>query len=132
MAARCARSTSRASTAATSRPTWRGATSRSTPWRRRSARTEDSARGAAPRGGRVAAWRSAAGVRLLDSLGLLEEMIPELNAGRGVEQPGAYHHWDVFGHSIETLAALDEMLDVGPQPAAPLRERPWLRGAFRD
>ena len=80
----------------------------------------------------LATPRSAAGVRLLDSLGLLEEMIPELNAGRGVEQPGAYHHWDVFGHSIETLAALDEMLDVGPQPAAPLRERPWLRGAFRD
>ncbi len=45
----------------------------------------------------------------LDYLGLLTTIIPELAATKGVEQPKE-HHWDVFQHSVETVAALEFML----------------------
>jgi poly(A) polymerase len=45
----------------------------------------------------------------LDSLGLLTAVFPELDAARGVEQP-LEHHWDVFAHSIETVASLEFLL----------------------
>lgn len=38
--------------------------------------------------------------------GLLEKFIPELEACRGVEQFGGFHHLDVLDHSIEALARL--------------------------
>ncbi len=47
----------------------------------------------------------ARGMRLLDSLGLLELYLPELTAGRGIEQ-GSMHHLDVLEHQIESLGAL--------------------------
>lgn len=45
----------------------------------------------------------------LDHLGLLTAMIPELTLTKGVEQP-VEHYWDVFQHSIETVAALERLL----------------------
>ena len=39
----------------------------------------------------------AASVRLMDALGLLSALMPELDAARGVEQPKE-HYYDVFGH----------------------------------
>ena len=39
-------------------------------------------------------------LRLLDDLGLLCRVLPELDAARGVAQPKE-HHWDVFDHSME-------------------------------
>ena len=53
--------------------------------------------------------RAAPALRLLDDLGLLEQLLPEVTACRGVSQPKE-HHWDVFDHAIETVAALDFML----------------------
>ena len=53
--------------------------------------------------------RAAPSLRLLDDLGLLEQLLPEVTACRGVSQPKE-HHWDVFDHAIETVAALDFML----------------------
>ena len=38
-----------------------------------------------------------ASVRLMDSLGLLSALMPELDSARGVEQPKE-HYYDVFGH----------------------------------
>jgi putative nucleotidyltransferase with HDIG domain len=61
--------------------------------------------------------RAAQTLRLMDSLGLLERVFPEVTAGRGVTQPKE-HHWDVFNHAIEAVAALDRMLAVGPQADA--------------
>ncbi|MBN1161162.1 MAG: CCA tRNA nucleotidyltransferase [Dehalococcoidales bacterium] len=57
-----------------------------------------------------------AGPRLfhLDKLGLLTALFPELVASRGVEQPKE-HAWDVFEHSLQTVAALEFIL----------RESPW-------
>ncbi len=48
------------------------------------------------------------GVALLDELGLTAEVLPELEALRGVEQ-GPNHHLDVHGH---TLAVLEQALVV--------------------
>jgi putative nucleotidyltransferase with HDIG domain len=43
------------------------------------------------------------GFRLMESLGLLKIILPELQAGVGIEQPGGYHKYDVFEHSMHTI-----------------------------
>jgi len=81
--------------------------------------------------------RGAVAVRLLDALGLLDVVLPELTPARTTDQPVSHHFWDVFNHSVETLAALDQML--APEPVKPSKrnkqyaslvtqQRPWLRG----
>jgi putative nucleotidyltransferase with HDIG domain len=71
--------------------------------------------------------RSAAGLRLMDDLSLLSLVLPELDVTRGVEQPKE-HHWDVFNHSIEAVAAM-EMLLAQEEPQDErgrwLREELW-------
>ncbi len=52
---------------------------------------------------------SAELARYLDELGLLTALIPELKEMRGVEQPKE-HYWDVFDHSVETMAAVEFLL----------------------
>jgi poly(A) polymerase len=75
----------------------------------------------------LATPRSAWGLQLLDSLALLEQLVPELMTGKGVEQPVNYHYWDVFEHSLQAVQALDEMLSEEPDAS-----RPWLGLAFRE
>ena len=48
-------------------------------------------------------------VRYLDKLGLLTEIIPELKEMKGAEQPKE-HYWDVFDHSVETMATAEFLL----------------------
>jgi len=48
----------------------------------------------------------------LDELGLLTALIPELAETKGVEQPKE-HFWNVFDHSLETVAAVDFLLRRG-------------------
>jgi poly(A) polymerase len=48
----------------------------------------------------------------LDKLGLLTALIPELEQARGVSQP-TLHVWDVFTHSIKTIAAVEFLLREG-------------------
>jgi poly(A) polymerase len=48
-------------------------------------------------------------VRYLDKLGLLSEIIPELKEMKGAEQPKE-HYWDVFDHSVETMATAEFLL----------------------
>ncbi len=43
-------------------------------------------------------------------IGLLWEIIPELRAGVGMEQP-ASHHLDVFAHCLETLGRMERILE---------------------
>jgi poly(A) polymerase len=59
---------------------------------------------------------AGAGPRLayLDELGLLTALIPELSPARGVNQP-RMHIWDVFEHSLQTVAAVEFLL----------REKSW-------
>lgn len=60
--------------------------------------------------------------------GILFQIIPELRAGDGMEQPG-FHHLDVLRHSLETLACLEILLQ-NPQskltPHEPLKT--WIEG----
>ena len=44
----------------------------------------------------------SSGFRLMQRVGLLQKILPELAAGVGVDQPGGYHAYDVFEHSILT------------------------------
>jgi len=70
-----------------------------------------------------------AGRRLahLGELGLLAALVPELSPARGVEQP-VVHVWDVYQHSIQTVAALEYVLHeadwehAGPEVLAMV---PW-------
>ena len=48
----------------------------------------------------------------LEELGLLTAMIPELEQMKGIEQPKE-HFWDVFAHSMETVAAVEFLLRQG-------------------
>jgi len=73
--------------------------------------------------------RAAMGLRLMDELGLLERVLPELAPTRGVEQPKE-HHWDVFGHSLAVLEALDMIFDEEEpalEPAGSLWRELWSR-----
>jgi poly(A) polymerase len=54
----------------------------------------------------------AAGLRLLDDLGLIEVILPEVGGTRGVEQSG-FHHLDVFEH---TLQVVDATADIAAHP----------------
>jgi poly(A) polymerase len=70
-----------------------------------------------------------AGKRLayLDELGLLTALIPELLPARGVDQPHV-HVWDVFEHSLQTVAAVEFLLrEVGWEyaGASVLDAVPW-------
>jgi poly(A) polymerase len=48
-------------------------------------------------------------LRHLDGLNILTAMIPELDNMKGIEQPYE-HYWDVFEHSIETVASVERLL----------------------
>ncbi|MGA8850060.1 MAG: HD domain-containing protein [Dehalococcoidia bacterium] len=71
--------------------------------------------------------RAAYYLRYLDQLGLLLALIPELAEGKGVEQPTA-HFWDVFEHSLQTVAALEFLIresDWEYSNDAMLSTAPW-------
>jgi poly(A) polymerase len=56
-------------------------------------------------------------LRYLDELGLLLALVPELAESKGVEQP-KLHFWDVFNHSLQTVAAIEFLI----------REHDWEHG----
>lgn len=49
-------------------------------------------------------------VRLMDGLGLLSALIPEIDESRGVTQPKE-HYYDVFNHLVETVGFVEQILD---------------------
>ena len=51
-------------------------------------------------------------LRYLDKLGLLLALIPELAESKGVEQP-TVHFWDVFDHSLQTVATIEFLMREG-------------------
>ncbi len=69
-------------------------------------------------------------LRFLDSHGLLTVLIPEFILARGMLQPGL-HHWDVFDHSLEAVAALERLAAALQLPADELRHAP-LAGNSQD
>ena len=72
--------------------------------------------------------RASRSLRLMDELGLLERLLPEVTAARGITQPKE-HQWDVFDHAIETVAALDFLL-AEQEPDEPRAAS--FRGALWD
>lgn len=55
--------------------------------------------------------RAAQTLRLMDEDGLLAAILPEINPTRGVEQ-GRYHHLDVWEHTLEVVAGLEEIMQA--------------------
>jgi len=56
--------------------------------------------------------RAASGAALLDELGLLEEILPEVTATRGVPQPEDYHpEGDVFVHTMLAVRMADRFIE---------------------
>jgi len=52
------------------------------------------------------------GMRLLHTTGLLKHIMPELEACVNIEQPGGFHAYDVFEHTMRTLDACPRRLRV--------------------
>jgi tRNA nucleotidyltransferase/poly(A) polymerase len=50
------------------------------------------------------------GFRIMLSSGLLKEIMPELEECVGVDQPGGYHKYDVFEHTLHTIDACEPRL----------------------
>ena len=70
--------------------------------------------------------KAYAGVRLLDELGLLCSVIPELANARDVTQPKE-HYWDVFNHLVEAVGWVDAMFS-GDGDVFPLNLVPRFQG----
>lgn len=52
------------------------------------------------------------GFRLMESSGLLDHVLPELQTCVDVDQPGGFHRWDVFEHIIRTIDACPPRLNL--------------------
>jgi poly(A) polymerase len=70
----------------------------------------------------IVSERALAGLRLMEELGITAVLLPELNALRGIEQ-SAYHHLDVYEHTLAVLAQTIELQHdperfLGPQARA--------------
>jgi poly(A) polymerase len=61
----------------------------------------------------VIAPAAIAGIRLMDEIGALQAVLPEVTALKGVEQ-STYHHLDVYEH---TLAVLESTIELERDPS---------------
>ncbi len=43
------------------------------------------------------------GIKMLDELGLIKMLLPELDKLKGLEQPKKYHNFDAYNHSLEAF-----------------------------
>jgi poly(A) polymerase len=69
----------------------------------------------------VTADRARTGIELMDRFGLLEAVLPELHALKGVEQ-NVFHHADVYEHTLEVLEAVSQLEESDDEIGAILRE----------
>ena len=60
----------------------------------------------------VKADKPSIGFKLMQSSGMLSYVLPELQNTVGVDQPGPYHAWPVFEHTIYTVDAAPKRLLV--------------------
>ncbi len=58
----------------------------------------------------VLAQKPSVGFRLMLDAGFLRMILPELEECVGIEQPGGYHKWDVFEHTVRTIDACQPRL----------------------
>ena len=71
----------------------------------------------------IAAPGATGSLRLLDELGLLCRIMPELEDARGVAQPKE-HYWDVLDHCIETVGQVERLVQCRVE-SEDIRETPW-------
>ena len=62
-------------------------------------------------------------LEVLDHFGLFEQVIPELQQAKGVDQPNM-HYWDVWGHTMHTVEAA-ELITKGHQDSPIYSCVPW-------
>jgi poly(A) polymerase len=81
----------------------------------------------------LAAPRAGSVLKEMDRAGLLTRVFPECGDLKGVEQDG-FHHLDVFQHSLQTVACLDEVLAAPEHYFAGLAPelRDYLRSPFQE
>jgi len=60
----------------------------------------------------VLAKKPSVGFRLMQQLGLLKHILPELEECVGVEQPGGFHAYNVFDHTLVCIDAAPQRLVV--------------------
>jgi tRNA nucleotidyltransferase/poly(A) polymerase len=60
----------------------------------------------------VQAERPSEGFRIMQRTGLLREILPELEACVGVDQPGGYHRYDVFEHTLHCIDVCPAVLHL--------------------
>lgn len=60
----------------------------------------------------VRAEKPSKGFRCLLEIGVLERILPELTQCVGVEQPGGFHRWDVFDHTMVCIDAAPRRLPL--------------------
>ena len=63
-------------------------------------------------------------IYLMDNLGLLCKVIPELEQGRKVSQPKE-HYWNVLEHNIETVGTFENLISRSYNPSWVLDHVPW-------
>jgi len=64
-------------------------------------------------------------LEVLDHFGLFGQIIPELQAGKGVDQP-RMHYWDVWGHTLHTVE-FAELVTKGHQNSPIYSCVPWTQ-----
>lgn len=65
-------------------------------------------------------------LHLMDNLGLLCRLIPELEAARGIEQPKE-HYWDVLHHCLETPGQVERVTtEKGRAGDETISHAPWI------
>ena len=62
-------------------------------------------------------------LEVMDHFGLFEQVIPELQSAKGVDQPNM-HYWDVWGHTMHTVEAA-ELITKGHQNSPIYSCVPW-------
>ncbi len=62
-------------------------------------------------------------LEVLDHFGLFEQVVPELQPAKGVDQPNM-HYWDVWGHTMHTVEAA-ERITKGHQNSPVYSCVPW-------
>ena len=72
----------------------------------------------------MATERAGEGLAIMDQLGILGILLPELEPARGFPQPPE-HHWDVLGHLLATVSYLDVLLAHEPLTLHHLWEDLW-------
>jgi len=64
-------------------------------------------------------------LEVMDHFGLFEQVIPELQTAKGVDQPNM-HYWDVWGHTMHTVEAA-ESITKGHQNSPVFSCVPWTQ-----